>query len=116
MLREKHQTYNSGLVSIYRVDNVAEPGEMPEEGLTLKRVLRAHERTVGVTRYYAAQQTNVKVDAVVRCARLNDVSTQDVAVYQGTQYRIRMVQYPEDIAPPVMDLSLERVEQEYAIH
>jgi len=38
------------------------------------------------------------------------VSTQDVAIpNDGRQYRIVQVQYPEDVQPPVMDLTLEEV-------
>ena len=104
-----------GLVRIYAVANTAAEGNAPVEALTLKACMRYAERTVGIARYYSAMQNNVKIDYVLRCHRLRDVSTQDVAVptADGQQYRIVQVQYPEGSEPPMMDLSLERLEADY---
>lgn len=114
MIKAKPQTHNDGLVKVYRVDNIAQPGNKPQEGLALKRTLRYKERTVGITRARLALQTGAKVSYVLRCPRLRDVSPQDVAIpNDGHQYRITMVQYPEDANPPAMDLELERLENDY---
>ena len=113
MKQSKAQTFNDGVVKIYAVDNIAAPGDKPKEGLTLKHTLRFDERTVGMNRFYAALQNNVKVDMVVRTQWLADVSIQDVAVVNDVQYKVRQVQYPSDITPPCMDLSLERLMQKY---
>jgi hypothetical protein len=113
----KTQTFNDGVVGIYDLGNTASPGNMPVEGLTLKQTLRYHERTVGLARYYTALQANVKINYVLRCPRLRDVSAQDVAIpNDGKQYRITLIQYPEDIEPPVMDLTLEKLAQQYDIY
>ena len=54
---------------------------------------------------------------VLRCPRLRDVSAQDIAVpNDGKQYRIVLMQYPEDINPPVMDLTLEELNPVYDIY
>ena len=79
----------------------------------MKHSLRFDERTVGMNRFYAAMKNNVKVDMVVRVHRLSNVSTQDVAVVNYEQYKIKQVQYPSDVEPPCMDLSLERLVQKY---
>lgn len=113
MDRNKTQTFNDGLVYICSVENTAEAGNMPKEGLAAKGKLRYSERTVGINRYYTAMQNNVKIDRVIRCPRLEMVSTQNIACINGDQYNIRQIQYPEDIMPKVMDLSLEKVVQEY---
>ena len=103
-------------MKVYGVTNSAANGSKPVEALKLKHTLRYHERTVGLTRYYEALQANVKVQYVLRCPRLIGVSTQDVAVpNDGKQYRIVQVQYPEDVQPPVMDLTLEEVAATYDI-
>ncbi|MVB11177.1 hypothetical protein CAFE_18850 [Caprobacter fermentans] len=116
MIRKKAQTYNDGTLKIYSVGNVSAPGDMPKDGLTLKETLRYHERTVGNQRYYVAMQAGAKVDAVLRCPLRRDVSAQDVAIpNDGKQYRITRVQYPEDAEPPSMDLTLERVTQNYEL-
>ena len=113
MKRNKSQTFNDGIVSIYAVSNLSAPGDKRKEGLTLKLTLRFDERTVGMNRYYAAMQNNVKVDMVIRVQRLTDISTQDVAVVNSLQYKIKQVQYPSDVQPPCIDLSLERLVQNY---
>lgn len=114
---KKPQTFNNGVANIYTVGNIAEPGNMPKEGLTLKvGPLRYKERTVGMGRYWAAMQAQARVDMVLRVQRVRDVSTQDVAIpNDGKQYEIKQIQYPEDIVPPVMDLSLERIDAKYDI-
>lgn len=113
---KKTQTFNDGQVSIYRVDNVADAGDMPKELISVKRTLRYKERTVGLTRFYEALQANVRVSYVLRCLRNRDVSTQDVAIpNDGKQYKIVQIQYPEDSYPPVMDMTLEELTEHYDI-
>ena len=106
----KTQSYNDGVVSIYTVSDVSQPGGMPVEALTLKEALRYEERTVGLTRFYAALQNNVNIKYVLRCPRIRSISTQDVAVpVDGKQYKIVQIQYPQDVEPPSMDLTLEEL-------
>lgn len=113
MLQSKAQTHNDGVVKIYKVANIAPPGGMPKKGLVLKETLRYKERTVGIKRYYAALQANVRIDYVLRCPRLQSVSSQDVAIpNDGMQYSIEQIQYPED-APLDMDLTLKGVAAQY---
>ena len=107
------QTFNDGIKIIYSVKDIAEPGNMPKDGLKLKETLRFHRRTVGIKRYYTALQANQQVDAVLRCPYRDTVSAQDIAVWGGKQYRITLAQQPENITPPVMDLTLARLEQDY---
>ena len=113
---QKTQTFNDGIVKIYSVGNVSVPGGIPKEELTLMRMLRYKERTVGFNRYYVAMQNNIEVAFVIRCQQLRDVKPNNVAILiDGDQYRIRQIQYPEDIDPPVMDLTLERVGELYDV-
>jgi hypothetical protein len=108
----KPQTFNDGVVNVYSVGNIADVGSMPKEGLTLKvGPLRYHERTVGMNRFWAAMQNQSRVDLVLRVPQRREVLTHDIAIpTDGKQYKIKQIQYPEDISPPVMDLSLERIE------
>lgn len=116
MLRNT-QAFNDGIVKIYEVTNTAQDGGMPVECLALKQTLRYKERTVGLSRFWAVAQANVRVSYVLRCPRLRDVSAQDIAVpNDGKQYRIVLMQYPEDIDPPVMDLTLEELNPVYDIY
>lgn len=90
---------------------------MPKKGLTLKvGPLRYEERTVGMGRFWTAMQSNARIDMVLRVPQRRSVCTQDVAIpIDGEQYEIKQIQYPPDVDPPVMDLSLERVDANYDI-
>lgn len=115
-MQKKCQSFNDGVVKIYSIANTADPGEMPVDGLTLLVSLRYDERMVGITRYNMAQQSNFRVDRLLRCPLRPDVTTECVAVpNDGKQYDIKMIQRPYDIEPPAMDLSLERRVTDYAI-
>ena len=115
------QSFCDGVVNIYKVGNTAEPGDMPVDGLVLKQTLRYHERTVGMGRYYAALQNNIKVDFVIRCPEARGLSEKNTDILvailiDGQQYKVIQIQYIEDAEPPSMDLSLERIGDEpYAI-
>lgn len=110
------QTFKDGVVKIYKVDNIATPGNMPKDGLVIKDGLRYDERTVGMSRFWTAMQAQAKVEQMLRVPRTNFVSTQDIAIpNDGEQYKIIQIQYPENVEPPCMDLSLERVEAKYDI-
>lgn len=108
---------NDGLVTIYRVENQAAPGDKPVEKLVKKSALRYARRTVGIRRHYAALNAGARVDLLLRTWYRPEVSPQDVAVptQDGQQYRITLVQVPEDVTPQVMDLTLERLERDYEL-
>ena len=112
----KTQSYNDGVVVVYSVENIAEPGSMPVDKITLKESLRYDERTVGLNRFYAAMQNNVNIKYVLRCPRIRSISTLDVAVTNdGKQYKIVQIQYPQDVEPLSMDLTLEELTPVYDI-
>lgn len=115
MIRSKAQVFNDGVVTVYTVSNISEPGNMPKQGLVIKLQLRYKQRTIGNARFYDAMQNNARIDALIR-VQTNDISAQDVAVLpDGRQFVIDRVQTIEDIVPPVMDLTLRRLEQNYDI-
>lgn len=114
MIHKKAQTFNDGNVSIYEVTDNANPGKKVVKKLKFKNTLNYQNRTVGVTRFYTAMQSNVKIAYLIRCHFISGVSTNDVAVLQdGQQYDIKQVQKPTDVEIPVMDLTLERVGNAY---
>lgn len=111
----KKPVFNDGLVRVYKVSDVAEPGRMPKEELTLKATLRYEEKRLGIYRSYTARQAQVEIARVIRCPR-SDISTQDIAITEdGKQYRIDMVQAAPEIMPPVMDLTLVKIVQDYEV-
>lgn len=116
-MKQQTQTFNDGVVNIYSIGNISEPGNMPKEGLTLKvGPLRYEERTVGMGRFWTAMQAQVRVERILRVPRINSISAQDIAIpNDGNQYKIMQIQYPKDVEPPSMDLSLERVDTDYEL-
>jgi hypothetical protein len=111
------QTFNDGILTVYNVGNIASAGNKPKSSLTSKiSNLRYEERVVGMSRYYIAAQAQIKVNHMLRVPRINSVSTQDVVIpADGKQYKIVQIQYIQDVEPPSMDLSLERVTADYDI-
>ena len=118
-MNKQTQTFNDGVVSIYKVADLALPGDLPVEGLVLQQTLRYKERTVGLNRFYQAMQNIIQVDSVIRCPEVRGLSGKNtdilVAVLiDGQQYKVIQIQYIEDAQPPSMDLTLERLGVDYA--
>lgn len=110
------QSYNSGLVRIYSVENVAAPGYKPEEKLIYKLTLRYDEQRLGIQRYYSGQQNQSQIERVIRVPRAGGVNNQNVAITEdGHKYRIDLVQAVMDIYPPSVDLTLARLDQDYEV-
>lgn len=110
------QTYNDGIIKLYSVEAPPSDGKKPIEVLELRQALRYQQRTVGMSRHFTALQAQVKISHVLRCQRLAEISTQHVAILaDGEQYRIVQIQYPTDIDPPSMDLTLERLAAKYEV-
>ena len=106
------QPFTSGIVTIYNVEDVAEPRFYPDVRQIQKVKLRYEERSLGLQRYYNEQQNQVQVERVIRCPRYMDVTNQDIAETEdGKRYRIDIVQAIMDVFPPCMDLTLEKYEQ-----
>ncbi len=110
------QTFNDGIISIYTVHDIAAQGETPEIGISSPALcsLRYQERMVGYNRYIENMQAGTRTDRLYRCLRIEAVTTKCVAVEGTKQYNIKQVQHPPDIYPPVMDLTLERIDPDAA--
>lgn len=113
---EISQSFCDGMVTIYSVADQAEPGRQPVEKLSWRGVLRYDEQRLGIQRYYAAAQNQVRVERVIRTPRVPGVNSQDVAITEdGQQYRIDLVQNVKDVYPASMDLTLVRIEQQFEV-
>ena len=110
------QQFNSGIVKIYRVADAAEPGYRPSPSLTEVAELRYEEQRAGLTRYYAARQSNVQVERVLRVPKGPGFSPQDVAVTEDRrQYLIEMIQIVPGVWPACLDVTLARTDQVYRL-
>lgn len=114
-LKTLTQTYNDGVAKIY---SVSTSGNMPRKELTLRLTnsLPYEERMVGMSRYWAALQEQTRIERLLRMPRNDAVEREDVVIpIDGQQYVIKQIQYPPDVEPKSMDLSLEKVQVAYAI-
>lgn len=115
---------DAGLVTLCNLQNTAEAGDMPKEMLVPVETLQFEERTVGVTRFYAAQGANQQIDMLIRVWRtrarigmyalLTDYEGQENE--GGDQYQIDRVQHLVDQSGlKVTDLTLRRVDNLYEV-
>lgn len=109
MIRDK------GIVTLLREPDGSSNGNMPAG--VAQEYYRAWyaEKTVGMSRYYAAQQANTQIDRLIRIGRPHGgivIKADDIAIPgDGYKYRIAQAAYlfDEDAGEDVVDLSLERI-------
>lgn len=83
----------NGILTLYELRNVAEPGLRPKEVLVSIGQAYYFERVVGVTRAYAAMSANQRIDKLIRCCKIIvPVSAEYVILEDGLQYRISLKQ------------------------
>lgn len=112
------QPFNDGVVIFYCIDNIAEPGYEPKEGLQLKVTLRFELQRLGINRLYLSKQNQAEIAEVIRVPRNTQISNQDIAVINGNdkkQYIVESIQTVLGVWPESMDIALRRIEQNYEI-
>lgn len=110
---EVSERYNDGWADICEITDGATAGRLPEPVLTRKIRLDYQERKLGIQRYYAAAQNQIKVERVIRVQHPPvQITSQDAAVTEdGRVYRIDLVQNAPDVWPPSLDLTLRAYTQ-----
>lgn len=103
----KTNTFNDGIVKIYKKVNVADKGNTPKYELIERGNLRFMYRTIGLQRDFYAKQDNVQLSYLIRCLSAN-ITTNDIAVIDDETYMISRIQHPEGHTPKVMDLELSK--------
>lgn len=105
------------LLSLYRLQNTADKGRMPDNRLVKISDEFYGERVVGYNRQYVAMGVNQRIDALVRiwknaCVRVNDFAILE----DGNQYRVDMIQHlTDEDGLPVTDLTLTRMDDNYDV-
>ena len=90
-------TFDDGILTVYRPQNTAGPGDKPQPGLTFRGRYYYGFASLGVTRYYAAMQAGQDVSAIVTVPGWDDIITNDIVVLDdGRQYWAEMVQPETD--------------------
>lgn len=98
---------DAGILTIYKLTNVAENGRKPTEKLVELCKAYYDERTVGVTRAYAAMGAKQRIDMLVRVYNTAlPIDGEYCIPEDGNQYRITLRQKQGD----GFDLTLERLE------
>ena len=109
-------TFDDGILTIYEVNNTAEPGNKPQIGLVKKSQHYFGLETVGINRYYTALQAKQQIETLVHIWQDRQIHSQDICVLEdGEQYKIVMVQHTDIDGLRVTKLSLERIVEEYDI-
>lgn len=116
---------DAGLVTICTLDDMAVPGNMPDEKLNPLSQHYFEERSVGYNRQYAAMGVNERVDMLIRIWREPTVRIGMYALLtdyegqvneNGDQYRIDNVQHLlDDDGLKVTDLTLYRMDELYEV-
>lgn len=108
---EISQSFNSGIVTVYSVEDSAEPGYKPVKKLAEKVKLRYEERRLGVQRFYSGMQNQIQIERVIRVPKF-DITNQDIAITEdGKEYKIDLVQKVPDVFPGCLDITLSKIEQ-----
>lgn len=90
-------TFDDGILTVYRPQNTAGPGDKPQPGLTFRGRYYYSISSLGVTRYYAAMQAGQDVSAIVTVPGWDDIITNDIVILDdGRQYWAEMVQPETD--------------------
>lgn len=103
---------DSGMCSIYALENVAESGMMPREKLVKICNAYYNEQEIGITRAYNAIGVNQTIDYLIRCYNTVLPPNAEYAILEDrNQYRITLKQrYGDDVV-----LTLERLGDWYDI-
>ncbi len=110
-------TFDDGILTVYRVENLSKPGQKPTIGLEEKEKFYFNFDTLGVTRYYTAMQAQQQIEAVVNIPGWNEIQGTDICRLENQkQYKIVMIQFMTDEnGLKITKLSLERMGEEYAV-
>lgn len=110
------QSFNSGLVRICGRETTGAAGYAGADKIEEKCTLRYQRRTIGMQRGYLAAQAKETIDLLIRCPYRPAVLENDIAMPgDGAQYKIKKVQVIESVRPLVMDLTLERLSNQYEV-
>lgn len=117
--KKRPPCFPDGIVTIYARNPAKGDGDLPDlpaisggvvSDARKRCVLRFKEKKVGLTRYYEALHEGILADRLVQTLFNPGVSRLDAAVIGEEIYSIKQIQQSEDVDPPVMDLTLERID------
>lgn len=110
-------TLDDGILKIYRVKNIANPGDKPVNGMEFKSEHFFAFETVGIQRYYTALQAKSKITELVRIWEDRSITGEDICILEDKkQYKCSFVQHMKDEEGlGITKITLERLEEEYVL-
>lgn len=103
-MKAKFETFNDGVVDIYKVNENEELQRKLEHGA------RFGEENTSIERHYGAKSVGTNIDKMIHIQLQRDITTHDVAVISGKQYDIEKVDHFKENTPPITKLSLTLLE------
>lgn len=107
------QTFNDGIVEVYHLKDVSQPGFKPHLVPNLYKKFHFRYRTIGVKRAYEAAQSHVRLDELISMPCDRSISTQHICRINGIAYEVKQIQHKTDTRPATTWLSLTRTEVGY---
>lgn len=111
--KTKFETFNDGVVYIYKTTDISLPGYKPQLKPVFYRAYHFAYRTIGIKRNYEAMQLSVRLDELINIQLDRNISPQDIVVIEGVQYDIKQLQHKQETKPPTTLISLQRREEFY---
>ena len=108
--------FDDGIITIYTLENTADPGSMPVNKLVQHAQYYFSYRMIGYNRRFAAKGANEEIDEVVRIWQDRTVRIGMYAVINDDQFRIVDIQQLyDDQGLEVTDITLVRLGENYDI-
>lgn len=109
------QTYNEGFVDLFTCADLAAPGYQPKLKATHVARLNYEKQFLGINRVFQSRQAHAEIKKIVRVPKSPVTVFQLARDFDGVWYKIELVQEPEGVYPPSLDLSLSRVTAEVEV-
>lgn len=108
--------FDDGILKIYSLENIAQPGEKPKQKLKYKSSHYFGFETVGINRYYVAKQANVQVSDIIHVWLDRTIRVTDICILEdGLQYKCAQVQHVEEDGLRITKITLERLGESYEL-
>lgn len=109
-------TFDDGILKIYKMKDIAEPGKKPAPQLVLCSKHYFGYEIIGATRYYAAKQAQVQISNLVRIWQDRSVEAGNICILEdGKQYQCENVQHITQDGLGITKITLERLGKDYDI-
>lgn len=109
---------DKGICSVYKVDNIAIPGDMPKDGLVLKYQSWYGELNYETVPVEAAGQEGIEISARIRVLQNRVITNHDVVILPDNpeqQYDIIRAYHgvDDESGEPISDLTLRKLVTAY---